>query len=271
MFYKDRDEKFREIGKLRDMIVDRDVELRQYQNLYSIEKERKEQLEDEVGELTVKVAGLEEDLQREKDDRLAEREAAEQKEKTLNELVADLEKQKTEMLNDHTQFIDTLRNEHKEHVATLQDDIRKASSEGYQQGIKDALKQQGQGDAEEATNEEVAINPFLPTDDGPPKLSKAELMLAAQAKEIGELGVPSTVGRVDGKSGIILLPLGKERGVTIGNVYTLWKENQKAARVRIQSVSQGYSLAYLLPQFGNPQGLRPGDSIHVVPEKEETL
>ena len=44
------------------MLVMRDIELREYQNLYAKEKERKEELEDEVGELTVKVAGLEEDL-----------------------------------------------------------------------------------------------------------------------------------------------------------------------------------------------------------------
>ena len=96
-------------------------------------------------------------------------------------------------------------------------------------------------------------------------------MIAAQATTISQVGVPSTVGRVDGKSGMILLPLGSERGVSIGNVFTLWKESKKAARVRIQSVSQGFSLAYLLPQFGDPQSLRPGDSVHVVPEIEETL
>ena len=62
MFYKDRDDKFKEISKLREMLVMRDIELREYQNLYAKEKERKEELEDEVGELTVKVAGLEEDL-----------------------------------------------------------------------------------------------------------------------------------------------------------------------------------------------------------------
>ena len=66
MFYKDRDDKFKEIAKLREMLVMRDIELREYQNLYAKEKERKEELEDEVGELTVKVAGLEEDSKEKK-------------------------------------------------------------------------------------------------------------------------------------------------------------------------------------------------------------
>jgi len=270
MFYKDRDDKFKEIKKLREMIVSRDQELREYQNLYAKEKERKEQLEEEVGELTVKVAGLEEDLKREKEERQAEKEAAQEKEEQLNRIVADLEEQKIKTAQEHEEFIDTLRNEQKEQMAALQDEVRKADAEGYKRGIDEMIAKQQGGEVEQQ-DEEVSVNPFLPSEDGPPKLSQAELMLAAQAKTISETGVPSTVGRVDGKSGMILLPLGSERGVLLGNVYTLWKEQKKAARIRIQSVSQGYSLAYLLPQFGNPQDLRPGDSVHVVPEKEETL
>ena len=270
MFYKDRDDKFKEIKKLREMIVSRDQELREYQNLYAKEKERKEQLEEEVGELTVKVNGLEEDLKREKEERQAEKEAAQEKEDQLNRIVADLEEQKIKTAQEHEEFIDTLRNEQKEQMAALQDEVRKADAEGYKRGIDEMIAKQQGGEVEQQ-DEEVTVNPFLPSEDGPPKLSQAELMLAAQAKTISDTGVPSTVGRVDGKSGMILLPLGSERGVLLGNVYTLWKEQKKAARIRIQSVSQGYSLAYLLPQFGNPQDLRPGDSVHVVPEKEETL
>ena len=41
MFYKDRDDKFKEIAKLREMVVMRDIELREYQNLYAKEKERR--------------------------------------------------------------------------------------------------------------------------------------------------------------------------------------------------------------------------------------
>ena len=111
----------------------------------------------------------------------------------------------------------------------LQDEVRKADAEGYKRGIDEMISKQQGGEVEQ-TDVELSVNPFLPTEDGPPKLSQSELMLAAQAKEISESGVPSTVGRVDGKSGMILLPLGSERGVSLGNVYTLWKENKKAAR-----------------------------------------
>ena len=139
MFYKDRDDKFKEITKLRDMIVARDIELREFQNLFAKEKELKEKLEDEVGELTVKVAGLEEDLSREKEERKAEKEAAEQKEEQLNRIVADLEEQKIKTAQEHQDFIDTLRNEQKEQMAALQDEVRKADAEGYKRGIDEML------------------------------------------------------------------------------------------------------------------------------------
>ena len=270
MFYKERDNNIKEISKLRNMTVERDKDLRTFQNLHAKEKERKEELEEIEAELTVKVAGLEEDLKREKEEREGERQAAEEKESELNRLVANLEEQKLIVEKENQDFINTLRNEQKEQLAVLQDEVRKADAEGYKRGIDEMISKQQGGEVEQ-TDVELSVNPFLPTEDGPPKLSQSELMLAAQAKEISETGVPSTVGRVDGKSGMILLPLGSERGVSLGNVYTLWKENKKAARIRIQSVSQGYSLAYLLPQFGSPQDLRPGDSVHVVPEIEETL
>ena len=41
MFYKDRHEKFSEIGKMRAMIVERDEALRESQNLFDKMKEQK--------------------------------------------------------------------------------------------------------------------------------------------------------------------------------------------------------------------------------------
>ncbi len=161
-------------------------------------------------------------------------------------------------------------NEHKETIASLRDEIREAETRGYKQGIDEMVaKQQGVETSDE--EEVVAVNPFLPKEDGPPVLTQADIMIAAQSKTIGEAGVPSTIARIDGKSGMMLIPLGSERGVEPGSVFTLWKDKRKAARIRVQSTRQGFSLAYILPRFGNPQNLRPGDNVHVVPETEETL
>ncbi len=270
MFYKDRNDRFKEASKLRDMIVERDKLLREYQYLYSKEKQRKEELEDENGKLSVEIEVLNADLKLEKEERQKEREAAETREAELSRQNAKLEEERILTKKQHEEFIDQLQLEHKEVIAGLKDDIQKADAEGYDRAMKIMTKEQ-QGDDSNGEAKQVAVNPFLPSTDGPPQLSKAEMMLAAQASTIGESGVPSTVGRIDGKSGMILLPIGSERGVVEGSVFTLWKEKRKAARIRIQSVSQGFCIAYLLPQFGNPQSLRPGDSVHVVPELEETL
>ena len=70
---------------------------------------------------------------------------------------------------------------------------------------------------------------------------------------------------------MVLLPFGEERGVKTGTVFTVWKDKREAARIRVQSSRQGFLLAYILPQFGEPNTLRPGDSIFIIPEKEETL
>ena len=53
MFYKDRDEKFSEISKLRSKIVERDEALRESQNLFDKMKEQKEDWERKSGEFEV--------------------------------------------------------------------------------------------------------------------------------------------------------------------------------------------------------------------------
>lgn len=270
MLYKDRHDKFGELSKLRSMIVARDQELREYQNLYAKEKERKEELEDLNGKLNVEIEGLKADLDLEKKERQAEKEAAEQKEMVANQRIAALEEEKIKITQRHEESLDALMNEHKETIASLRDEIREAETRGYKQGIDEMVaKQQGVETSDE--EEVVAVNPFLPKEDGPPVLTQADIMIAAQSKTIGEAGVPSTIARIDGKSGMMLIPLGSERGVEPGSVFTLWKDKRKAARIRVQSTRQGFSLAYILPRFGNPQNLRPGDNVHVVPETEETL
>jgi len=270
MLYKDRNDKFGEMAKLRENIVSRDVELRDFQNLYSKEKARKEELEDEVAELTVERENLKADLALEKEERAAEQQAFEQEKKIDQDRIASLQKEIQELTESHEQELANMSEAHKEQEALLRDQIREAEATGYKRGITE-MADKTMGTGETSTEAEVVVNPFIASDDGPPKLSQAELMIASQAKTIGANGVPSTIARIDGKSGMMLLPMGNERGITLGNVFTLWKDQKKAARIRVQSVRNGFSLAYILPRFGTPENLRPGDNVHVVPEVEETL
>ena len=71
MFYRDRHDKFAEISKLRNMVVLRDQELREYQNLFAKEKELKENLEDQLADVTIKLKGEQGDSDLEKKERKA--------------------------------------------------------------------------------------------------------------------------------------------------------------------------------------------------------
>ena len=54
MLYKDRNDKFTDINKLRSMLVSRDVELREFQNLFAREQEERKKFEDQTSDLTVR-------------------------------------------------------------------------------------------------------------------------------------------------------------------------------------------------------------------------
>ena len=126
--------------------------------------------------------------------------------------------------------------------------------------------QQGGEVADEEQNPDM--DPFMVKKTGPPEVSEVQVIAASQMKVITEIGAPSTIARIDSNSGMLLLPIGKERGVAQGTVFTVWKDKKEAARIRVQSSREGFLLAYILPRFGEPNTLRPGDSVYIVPESE---
>lgn len=272
MFYKDRHDKYGEITKLRGMVVERDEELRQYQNMWAREKKLKEDTLDELADTQIKLKGVEEDLINEKAERQKEKEASDQQIMVLNNQIVEMENDKQETAKKHTAEIDALLEEHKQQISQKQEEIRLADAAGYKRGIDEMLaKQQGGEVAEDKISEEV--NPFMvqKKDAGPPEMNELDMMAVSQQKKISEIGAPSTIARVDSKSGMLLLPFGTDRGVSQGSVFTVWKDKKEAARIRVQSSRKGYLLAYILPRFGEPQKLRPGDSIYIIPEDEENL
>ena len=272
MFYKDRHDRYTEVSKLRSMLVERDQELRQYQNMWSREKKLKEDTLDELADTQIKLKGLEEDLLNEKEEREKENQASEQQVMVLNNQVVDLENQKQEDAKKHFAEVDAMQEEHKQQLSKKQEEIRLADAAGYKRGIDEMLsKQQGGEVADNAISEEV--NPFMlrKKDAGPPEMNELDMMAVSQQKQISEIGAPSTIARVDSGSGMLLLPFGMDRGVNQGEVFTVWKDKKEAARIRVQSSRKGYLLAYILPRFGEPQKLRPGDSIYIIPEEEQNL
>ena len=272
MFYKDRHNLYSEFSNLRSLIVERDVELRRYQNMWAREKEEKETTQDELSDAQIKLQGFEQDIQRLEGEKKVAADEAEAKEKALSGQVEELNARVNQLGKDHEEELDKLSEDHKRAIEAKQKEIAKADADGYQRGIEEMLaKQQGGEVADDKMSEEV--NPFMvkKKDSGPPAMNELDLMAVSQQKQISEIGAPSTISRVDSDSGMMLLPFGMERGVEQGTVFTVWKDKREAARIRVQSSRDGFLLAYILPRFGEPQKLRPGDSIYIIPEKEQEL
>ena len=272
MFYKDRHDRYTEVAKLREMLVERDQELRQFQNMWAREKKLKEDTLDELSDTQIKLKGVEADLVNEKQERKNENDAFEEQKQRDSTAIADLQKENQKIVKDNEAEVDAMLDEHKQQIEKKQEEIRMADASGYKRGIDEMLaKQQGGEVADNDISEEV--NPFMvkKKDAGPPEMNELDMMAVSQQKKISDIGAPSTIARVDSQTGMLLLPFGTDRGVTQGSVFTVWKDKKQAARIRVQSSRKGYLLAYILPRFGEPQKLRPGDSIYIIPEEEQNL
>jgi hypothetical protein len=270
MFYKDRHEKFSEIGKLRAMIVERDEALRESQNLFDNMKEQKEEWERKSGEFEVKLGQVEADLTVEKAERKSEKEASDQQILVLNNNIAGLEQQKLDNEKKHISEIDSMKEEHGEKIKALGKEITLADQAGYKRGIDEMMAKQTGGDK---VSEETALatNPFDTKEEGPPMVPDGVVEEITGISQMNEFGVTSTIARIDSRSGMLMLPIGSDRGMTAGEIFTLWKGTREAARIKVQSTDKGFALAYILPRFGEPNRLRPGDLIQIVPEKKKTL
>ena len=273
MLYKNRNDLYGEIASLRSNILERDQALRESQNLFNDMKEQKEEWEAKSNDFELKLQNTEADLAEEKKLRQDEKEASEQQIMVLNNNIAGLEQQKIETEKMHTAEIDSLKEEHGAKLSQLQREIKLADAAGYQRGIDEMLAKQKGGVEDLANQEAENENPFGVKQDGPPQ--KPDAAVAAEDSTeltmMNEYGIPSSIARIDSRSGMLMLPIGSERGLNQGEIFTLWKGKSEAARIKVQSTQKGYSLAYILPQFGEPNRLRPGDLVQIVPEKQNTL
>tara|TARA_B110000495_G_scaffold50040_1_gene41893 strand:+ start:596 stop:1951 length:1356 start_codon:yes stop_codon:yes gene_type:complete len=270
MFYKDRHEKFSEIGKMRAKIVERDEALRESQNLFDKMKEQKEDWERQSGEFEVKLGQVEADLTAEKAERKSEKEASDQQIGVLNNNIAGLEQQKQDNEKKHIVEIDSLKEEQGQKIKALGKEITLADAAGYKRGIDEMVSKQTGGE-NLGENTELSSNPFSSETVGPPVLQNGAVEELTEMKQINELGVTSTIARIDSRSGMLMLPIGSDRGMAAGEIFTLWKGQKEAARIKVQSAEKGFALAYILPRFGEPNRLRPGDMIQIVPEKKKAL
>jgi hypothetical protein len=271
MLYKNRNDLYGEIASLRSNVLERDQQLRESQNLFNDMKNQKEEWEAKSNDFELKLQNTEADLEEEKKLRKDENEAAEQQIMVLNNNIAGLEQQKVESEKMHTAEIDTLKEEHGGKLSQLQREIKLAAAAGYQRGIDEMLAKQKGGVEALADQDKANNNPFGAKEDGPPQKPDTVTQETTELTMMNEYGIPSSIARIDSRSGMLILPIGSGRGLNQGEIFTLWKGKTEAARIKVQSTQKGYSLAYILPQFGEPNRLRPGDHVQIVPEKQNTL
>jgi len=216
----------------------------------------------------VEVQSLEADLATERQEAIAFKEATTTKMGVLEDQISQLQQN---LQDEQKQFQATLEQnneDHKRELSKVNANLVKEYNRGRDDATTELLAKQSGGEVVDE-NQKTAINPFVVQNEAPPVLSQSEIIAVSQSTEISDIGAPSTISRIDSRSGMILLPLGIERGVEQGNVFTLWKDQRRAARIRVQSARKGFLLGYILPHFGTPDKLRPGDNIHMVPDEEK--
>ena len=255
MFYRDRHNKLLEANGLRAKVVLRDRELREFQNLFYEEKGFREVLEDQVSDLTVRLNSAQAGLDKEKVDRKSEFEQAEERIEELNNGLAKLEADKIKRKADFEMEVDALWTDHKLVIKQKNGEIRMADAAGYKRGIDTYVAKQ-LGGASAAMQYADALSPY------PDKTDPQE---SIEKKEIAQEGTSSEIARIDNEAGMLVLPVGKESGATKGHVFGVWKDKREAARIRVQSSRDGYMLAHILPSFGDPEYLRRGESVLIIP------
>ena len=272
-FYKDRKDKFSEIAGLRLMITDRDRALRESQRLYDDMKEQKEKWEASSRDFELKFQSSQADLANEKEERQKEKEAFETEVKNLKDLTAQLEQEKQDLDKQRLAEIDELKAQHGTKVNELTREIQLAEKRGYQNGVDYMMKQQTGANVAKDANK-TDDNVFAAIGGGPaapPAPPVAPVGTVTALEEVSKYGLATSIARIDKGSGMLMFSDGSEKGFAQGGIWTVYKAQEATARIKVQSAGKKFSLAYILPRFGNPSRLRPGDVVQVVPQPKNTL
>ena len=270
-FYKDRKDTLSELHSSRQMTADRDRALRESQRFYDNMKEEKEKWEASSRDFELKFQSSEADLANEKEERQQEKEAFETEVKGLKDLTAQLEKEKQDLDQQRLAQIDELKAQHGAKLNALTREIQIAEKRGYQTGIDYMMKQQtGSNVASDANKTD---NVFAGIGEGinAPPPPRGPTGSVTTLEEVSKYGLATSIARIDKSTGMLMLPVGLEKGIGRGGIWTIYKAQEAMARIKVQSADKNYSLAYILPEFGNPSRLRPGDVIQVVPHTGKTL
>ncbi|MDA9961687.1 hypothetical protein N9D63_02270 [Opitutales bacterium] len=270
-FYKARKDTLSELYSSRQMTADRDRALRESQRLYDNMKEEKEKWEASSRDFELKFQSSQADLANEKDERQQEKEAFETEVKGLTNLTAQLEKEKQDLDQQRLAQIDELKAQHGAKINDLTREVQLAEKRGYQTGIDYMMKQQTGANVASDANKTDNVFAGIGEDANSPPPPPGPTGSVTRLEEVSKYGLATSIARIDKGSGMLMLPVGSEKGISRGGIWTIYKAQEAAARIKVQSSATNYSLSYILPRFGNPSRLRPGDIIQVVPHSGKTL
>jgi hypothetical protein len=270
-FYKARKDTLSELYSSRQMTADRDRALRESQRLYDNMKEEKEKWEASSRDFELKFQSSQADLANEKEERQQEKEAFETEVKGLKDLTAQLEKEKQDLDQQRLAQIDELKAQHGNKVNELTREIQIAEKRGYQTGIDYMMKQQTGANVAGDANKTDNVFAEIGEDANAPPPPPGPVGAVTTLEEVSKYGLATSIARIDKSSGMLMLPVGSEKGIARGGIWTIYKAQEATARIKVQSSANSYSLAYILPRFGNPSRLRPGDVIQIVPQTNKTL
>ncbi|SVD82924.1 uncharacterized protein METZ01_LOCUS435778, partial [marine metagenome] len=215
-FYKARKDTLSELYSSRQMTADRDRALRESQRLYDNMKEEKEKWEASSRDFELKFQSSQADLANEKEERQQEKEAFETEVKGLKNLTAQLEKEKQDLDQQRLAQIDELKAQHGVKVNELTREIQIAEKRGYQTGIDYMMKQQTganvAGDANKTDNVFAGIGEDVNSPPPPPGPAGS----VTTPEEVSKYGLATSIARIDKSSGMLMLPVGSEKGIARG-------------------------------------------------------
>ncbi|MFP6855506.1 MAG: hypothetical protein VB980_06955 [Opitutales bacterium] len=274
--YWERNKLLSQFGKLRQHTLNRDEELQQVQKRYIAKNIESLNFEKQSGYWNGELKHTQSEFTLAKQDWTKKMDSKVQELDIANTNYKNSEKQRRESDENWQQTIDDTKANYENRLQDKERETIAAEQRGYERGRAEATKEfKGElaGTEEKPKNffEETALVPDpaptpVPADPNiVPSINEPDNGTMAPGLQGQQyVGIVTNIARISASDGIIILPIGSGEGLTSGSTFTLVKEGRKTARIKVTQITPTYCIANILPQFGDPRRLRPGDQIQVI-------
>ena len=264
--YWERDQLFKEISSLRKKAVARDEHLQETQKRYIAKGIENENFEAQSQHLQLNLQDTQTELELTKKNWAEEKDALEQKVKTTEEILRSTEDAKKEADEEWRAKMEETRTDYENQLKEKERETIAAEQRGYTRGREEVLQETGQ----KLAGAEKPENFFAPPSTAPavpqqPILANTNTSaIAGGLNDQNVNAIVTNVARISARDGVIILPIGSNRGMVLGGTFTLVHNGKQAARIKVTQATDTYCVANILPKFGDPHRLRPGDQIQII-------